>query len=426
MGKKLQIVDQEIYLFTLFCHKIREDTSVKLNPALLTDLMTAAVILQKGRDNIEMENLWIYVTLPGAVIWFVVLVLPWRPWSMRERFEAGETPQGDTDLSAVTVLIPARNEAAHITSVLTSVFDQGRGIQAVVVDDQSTDGTAQVLQAAGYERLKVVSGAALPAGWSGKLWALEQARQSVNTPFTLLLDADIELAPGTVSGLLGKMDEEGLGFVSLMAWLRMAGFWEKLLMPAFIYFFKLLYPFQRSNTPSSSVAAGAGGCILLKTDLLERIGGFSAIRDALIDDCALARSIKQTGCRTWIGVTRSVKSLRSCDNLQSVWKMVSRTAYTQLKYSPLLLLVCVVLMMFSFVFPVAGLFSAGALPKIFSATGLCLMYLCYLPTLLYYRIPLCYGLLMPVTGTLFLAMTLSSAMDYYRGKRSRWKGRVYR
>ncbi len=372
-----------------------------------------------------MENLWVFFTLPGVLIWFIVFVLPWRPWQTKESFDAEKQCSAYDDLSNVTVLIPARNEEENIARVLLSVFEQGKGIKVVLVDDMSTDNTLKEVRSTGYESLKIIPGEPLAEGWSGKLWALEQGRKAVTTCFTLLLDADIELVPGTVKCMLEKIHKNSLSFMSLMAWLRMESWWEKVLMPAFIYFFKLLYPFRLSNSSSSSIAAGAGGCILLKTEIIERMGGFSAIKSELIDDCALAQRIKMSGCKTWTGITHSVKSLRRYDSLGSVWKMVSRTAYTQLKYSPLLLSLCVVVMVFAFVFPVAGLASGGILSKIFSAAALFFMFLCYIPTLLYYRLSLFYAVLMPLVGVLFLAMTLSSAFDYYRGERSQWKGRVY-
>ena len=253
------------------------------------------------------------------------------------RFWIPASASPDADLSDITVLIPARNEAEVIGTTLGSLKTQGNDLAIIVVDDRSTDGTATVAKTLGVQNLRLLSGEPLPADWSGKLWALEQGFRHVNTPLTLLIDADIELRPGIVGGLRQKLKENHLHFISLMAQLRMASFWERLLMPAFVYFFKMLYPFRLSNSSFTRVAAAAGGCILLETRLIEEIGGFEAIRQELIDDCALARRVKSLGYRTWMGLTHSVHSLRSYENLAGIWNMVTRTAFCQLRYSAMLL-----------------------------------------------------------------------------------------
>ena len=186
--------------------------------------------------------------------------------------------------------------------------------------------------------LEIVSGTELPPGWVGKMWALEQGRERVTRPLVLLLDGDISLAPGTLSALLDAKREKGVVFLSLLAALDMRGFWQALLMPAFVYFFKLLYPFYLSNGGGRLIAAAAGGCILTERDTLEGIGGFASIKDAIIDDCSLARAVKRQGGRTWIGLTHAVTSLRPYDGLGAIWFMVARSAFTQLRHSLLLLL----------------------------------------------------------------------------------------
>ena len=258
--------------------------------------------------------LWSGLAAAGAAIWLCILVLPWQPWRVRERLEPETAGDGaETGLADVTVLIPARDEAAVVGDTLAALGQQGRGLRVILVDDRSSDGTAEVARraATGSLSLDIHGGAPLADGWTGKLWALEQGRRHVETPLVLLLDADITLRPGMVRALLAKRQESGAALVSVMAALRMQRGWERLLLPAFIFFFRLLYPFHLANKPSRWVAAAAGGCVLMETAALERIGGFDAIRGALIDDCALARAVKNAGLRTWVGVTSGAVSHRA-------------------------------------------------------------------------------------------------------------------
>jgi len=257
---------------------------------------------------------WTYLTLAGAAIWFGILLLPWRPWDTCEVLEACALPD-EENLSDITALIPARNEAEFVGVSLAGLAAQGKPLSIVLVNDQSTDDTVQTALRTAKGNLRIIKGESLPAGWSGKLWALEQGIPHVQTPLTLLIDADIELKAGILAALRNKMTENGLQFVSLMAALRMVSFWERSFMPAFIYFFKLLYPFHLSNSSYPRVAAAAGGCILLETRLLQEVGGFKALRGELIDDCALAKRVKSLGLKTWIGLTHSVLSHRPYNDL---------------------------------------------------------------------------------------------------------------
>ena len=372
--------------------------------------------------------LWSGLAAAGAALWLCVLVLPWQPWRVRERLEPGPAENAaDISLEEVTVLIPARDEAAVIGDTLAALGRQGRSLRVVLVDDRSSDDTAEVARQAAPATLAldVHAGVPLAEGWTGKLWALEQGRRRIETPLTLLLDADITLRPGMIRTLLARKEESGAALVSVMAALRMRGGWERLLLPAFIFFFRLLYPFHLSNGPGRRVAAAAGGCVLVETAVLDQIGGFEAIRGALIDDCALAQAVKEAGHRTWTGVSRGAESHRPYPTLGAVWRMVARTAYTQLRYSPVLLLVCTLLMVLMFWAPIAGL--GGPLAgQIAGGVGLVGMALCYLPTIRYYRLFSAWALTMPLIGTLFLAMTWHSALRDWGGRRSEWKGRVYR
>nr|MBL0715218.1 hypothetical protein [Desulfobacterales bacterium] len=241
----------------------------------------------------------------------------------------------------------------------------------------------------------------------------------------LLLDADIELKPGILSKLRREMMKKQIHLISLMAYLRMVSPWEKLLMPAFIYFFKLLYPFRLSNSDFPWVAAAAGGCILLRTDMLKAIGGLAAIRGQLIDDCALARKIKSMGGRTWIGLTHSALSLRAYDRPGVIWRMVARTAFHQLRYSITLLLLLTGVMILMFGLPVVGLLFPWVTAGILSLCAFITMMLGYIPTLKFYHLSWKWAFLMPLIGLLFLAMTWTSAIRFWQGKGAKWKGRSY-
>jgi hopene-associated glycosyltransferase HpnB len=295
-------------------------------------------------------------------------------------------------------------------------------LKCVVVDDQSGDETAAIASVAGAT---VVHGKAVPEGWSGKVWALEQGRSHVGTDYVLLLDADIELGAGIVATLLAKMQSEAIAFASLVPAPRFESFWEKLLMPAFVYFFALLYPFRLSNSRRSRIAAASGGCILVERRALEAIGGFGALKGALIDDCTLAAHVKSAGHATWIGLTRSAHSLRAYPRLFPIWAMVERTAYTQLRYSIPWLLACTALMLLAFWVPVIGLFRADAWERGLALSALVAMVCSYLPTLRFYGRAPAWALVLLLIASLFLAMTWTSALRYYRRERARWKGRVY-
>ncbi|HET7370674.1 MAG TPA: glycosyltransferase [Gammaproteobacteria bacterium] len=353
----------------------------------------------------------------SAAIWWGILLAPWRPWSTRERLNVGDAPT--TDLSDLTVLIPARDEADVLPRTLAALARQGDP-RVIVIDDQSSDTTASVATAAGAQAL---AGANLPDGWTGKLWALEQGRREVKTRWLLLLDADIELQPGALAALRKQASQDDRQFVSVMARLRMESVWERLLMPAFIYFFKLLYPFALANSARRWIAAAAGGCVLVEARVLEELGGFGAIRGAVIDDCALARAVKSRGYRTWIGLSKAVISRREYPSLGSIGEMVARTAFTQLRYSSALLVLCTLALVLACWMPVAGLFWPAS--RWLAAAAWAGMAASYVPTLRFYGRSPFWALAMPLIGTLYLAMTWQSAWRYWRGIRSRWKNREY-
>ena len=364
-----------------------------------------------------------YLCLCGALCWCALILLPWRPWSTRERLEAPSAEHAQARLNDITVLIPARNESDCIEQTLRDLRAQGSEMRIIVIDDQSSDDTAFK---AGLLGAQVISGTTPSPGWSGKLWALEQGLKEVSTTYTLLLDADIRLSPGIVACLRQKASEEGLALVSLMAEPPLQNFVERLLMPAFIFFFKLLYPFALANRPTSTMAAAAGGCILVETRALRNVGAFSSLHHALIDDCTLASKIKHVGLRTWLGLSHAARSHRGYQTLQPIWQMVARTAYTQLKYSPIWLVLCTVIMVAMFwAAPFAFLLPVPEEAYMLSALTWMVMLMTYTPTLIYYQRSPIWGLALPVIGTLYLAMTWTSALQYWRGERACWKDRRY-
>lgn len=362
----------------------------------------------------------------STIFWSGALLQPWLPWLNRQVLER-ESPiqNGEFDLHDVSVVIPARNEAKIIIQTLTALSKQGQNLQVILVDDRSEDDTVQAARSVPGILLTVVQGDVLPDGWAGKLWALDQGIRNVNTPLTLLLDADIHLEPGTIAALK-RIHQGGRAFVSIMAELPLVSFWEKLLLPAFILYFKTLYPFALANSSNKRFAAAAGGCILMETDLIRKIGGLQSIQSALIDDCTLAKKVKNSGARTWIGLSRNVRCIRPYDGLMDIWNMVARSAYLQLGYSPIMLGSLTVIMVIMFWLPVIGLFIPALNILQYSLVAWLSMVTFHLPIILFYGLNPLLALLVPLTGTLYLCMTWSSAIRYYRGIRSQWKGRIYR
>lgn len=361
----------------------------------------------------------------AALIWLAVLLLPWRPWSTREELLPAPTAHPSTDFGTIAALIPARDEAECIAETLLALAAQGKLARIVLIDDQSSDGTGDIARGLGLSEVVVLSGSTPPPGWSGKLWALHQGLQQVDSERVLLLDADVRLAPGTLAALNQRMDDERLALVSVMAMLYVDNYWERLLLPAFIFFFKLLYPFALANDPNSRIAAAAGGCILLDSAALRSAGGFAALHDAIIDDCTLARRIKDAGGRTWLGLSRSVRAIRPYVTLGAIWNMVARSAFTQLRYSTRLLLVCSALLLLTFVAPLIALAGHGPVPPAAGGIALLAMATAYAPTVRYYGLSLVWAATLPLAAVLFLAMTWTSAVRYWTGERSRWKNRSY-
>ena len=357
----------------------------------------------------------------ALALWIIIFLLPWRPWRVTEQWDVSGT-QIETSLQDITVLIPARNEQEVIGRSLQAVVNQGDDLSIIVVDDQSTDHTYEKVVPF-KPRVTVLKSKPLPSHWSGKLWALEQGCEYAETPLLLLLDADVELAPGTVHGLRKHMEDRHADMVSLMAQPPLNSWWERLLMPAFIYYFKLLYPFSLANSSSKYVAAAAGGCILIRRQVLKQIGGFKTIRTALIDDCQLAGEVKKAGFSCWLGLTHSAKSIRPYTGIFEIWNMVSRTAFTQLKRSIWWLLFCSAIMCLAYLVPVIALGLKQPLLWI-GASAWLVMFITYLPVLNYYKLSWLWALLLPFIACLYLCMTWTSAFRYWGGERIRWRGRT--
>ena len=373
-----------------------------------------------------MFSLLTSLTIVSLIAWLVILLLPWQPWRNREVLEKlvmlADEPFSLEDIS---VVIPARNEAVIIGETLAALTCQGKRLQVILVDDCSSDGTAEIASRFHDLSLTIVRGVPTPDGWTGKLWALEQGVTRVKTTYTLLLDADIRLAPGIIAALKKLSVTQARPFVSIMACLPMGSFWEKLLTPAFIYFFKMLYPFSLANSRRRAFASAAGGCIFMETRLFASIGGLESIRDALIDDCTLARRVKRAGFRTWTGQSRRVVCVRPYAGLGELWDMVARSAYTQLGYSIVILLLCSSVLILLFIVPPLALLTSDVVARYIGVVAWVAMALTYIPTLLFYSLNPLWSLAFPVIGSLYLAMTWTSAIRYWKGERSRWKDRKY-
>lgn len=341
----------------------------------------------------------------------------------------------------ITSLTPARNEAALIAQSFSSILKQSyKGeFQSVLIDDASEDNTseiaAQTAQTINRSHvIDIIQAAPLPKKWSGKLWALQSGfdhKNAARTPpdYYWLSDADIYHKPHTLSRLVKFAQKKDLALVSLMVTLNCKGIWERIIIPAFIYYFQLLYPFKAVNNPKRSEAGAAGGCILIRRDALEAIGGFHAIKDRLIDDCALAETVKAQGFKIWLGHGPDSLSLRESAKFKDLGKMVSRTAFIQLNYSYFRLILAISGMFLIYILPVLC-FLYGALTHkwlLMSIAGLswALMAFTYWPTIKAYKRKILESTLMPITASLFMGMTLYSAWMHYRGTHSGWHNRTY-
>ncbi|MGW7041180.1 glycosyltransferase [Streptomyces avermitilis] len=367
---------------------------------------------------------WLWLLLGQGFFWRTDVRLP-------PRVEPADWP-------SVGVVVPARDEAGVLPDSLPSLLAQdypGRA-EIFLVDDGSSDGTgALALELAGRHGglpLTVGSPGEPPPGWTGKLWAVRHGiglARARDPEFLLLTDADIAHAPDSLRELVAAARTGGFDLVSQMARLRVASGWERLVVPAFVYFFAQLYPFRRIGMKGARTAAAAGGCVLLRTDAAERARIPDAIRHAVIDDVALARAVKGDGGHIWLGLAERVDSVRPYPRLHDLWRMVSRSAYAQLRHSPLLLAGTVLGLVLVYLVPPGALFvgiAVGSTPTM-AAGGIAWLVMTgtYLPMLRYYRQPLWLAPLLPVTAFLYLLMTVDSAVQHYQGRGAAWKGRTY-
>ncbi|CAL9317242.1 hypothetical protein SUDANB66_05660 [Streptomyces sp. SudanB66_2053] len=367
--------------------------------------------------------------------WLWLLLFQGWFWRTDVRLPAARDPEAWPD---VCVVVPARDEAAVLPASLPSLLAQdypGRA-EVVLVDDGSTDGTGdlarELARRQGGLPLSVMSPGEPPAGWTGKLWAVRHGMELARArgpEYLLLTDADIAHAPDSLRRLVAAARTGGFDLVSQMARLRVESLWERLVVPAFVYFFAQLYPFRRISRPGSRTAAAAGGCVLLRADAAARARIPDAVRQAVIDDVAVARAVGRSGGRIWLGLADGVDSVRPYPRLRDLWRMVSRSAYAQLRHSPLLLAGTVAGLTLVYLVPPAAVAvgaAAGSVPcALLGGAAWLVMAGTYVPMLRYYRQPLWLAPLLPVTAFLYLLMTVDSAVQHRRGRGAAWKGRTY-
>jgi hopene-associated glycosyltransferase HpnB len=366
------------------------------------------------------------VALIATGAWVYILFLRGGFWLARERDDRGSFPDPERWPSVVAV-VPARNEADVIGASIGSLAaqDYPGSFRIILVDDSSDDGTAAA--APPSPRLEVLTTTSLPTGWTGKLWAVnrgvEHASQTAAPDYLLLTDADIRHSPDNLRSLVARAEAKHLVLTSLMAKLNTDSRADRLMIPAFVFFFAMLYPFAWVNDPERKTAAAAGGCMLVIREALERAGGIGAIRHEIIDDCALSRLMKPQG-PIWIGLTERVRSLRPYGGLGAIGRMVARSAYAQLGYSPVMLAGTVASMVIVYLAaPMLALTTHGA-AMVLSLSAWAAMLVAVQPTLRFYRLSPLWGVAMPLIALLYLAFTLRSAFDVWRGKGGQWKGRA--
>ncbi len=333
----------------------------------------------------------------------------------------------------IVAVVPARDEGHTVARAVRSLLTQSDiDLSVILVDDASTDDTVLQARAAADwcsspERLTILSGAPLPPGWTGKLWAVQQGIEralALHPDFLLLTDADIEHGPGALATLVRIAAYYRVDLASYMVKLHCKSFAERLLIPAFVYFFFKLYPPHWIADPHANTAGAAGGCMLIRPEALQSAGGIAAVRSQIIDDCALAKVIKRSGGRVWLGLPEASRSVRHYGTVFDVGSMISRTAFSQLHHSTLLLLATIAGLLLTYVAPVALLASTHRAPMLLGGLSWVLMTASYVPMVRYYgRNPL-WALTLPVSAVFYMGATVWSAVLYWTGRGGQWKGRA--
>jgi hypothetical protein len=398
-------------------------------------------------------------------IWLYLTVARGKFWHLPEFNDDLAKHDAPASWPSVVAIVPARNEAATIAQAIRSLLQQDYPgeFSIILIDDHSDDNTAQIARQVAGElkaesRIAIHAAAPLPQGWTGKLWALNEgvnqslrgtailrrapatsispgatnvSRTNSSNPSTPIspptyywfTDADISHAPDTLRRLVSRAEREHLDLASLMVLLQAKTFPERALIPAFLFFFLKLYPPRWIANPKTRTAGAACGCILLRSEALQRIGGLTAIRSEVIDDCALARAVKRSNGKIWMGLTRASISLRAYTTLREIRDMIARTAFTQLRYSPFLLLGTLLAMFLTYLAPVALLLAPNPAPRILSATTWLLMSLLYLPTIRFYQQSPVWAATLPIAALFYTYATVLSTARYYLGRGAQWKGR---
>jgi hopene-associated glycosyltransferase HpnB len=373
----------------------------------------------------------IFLAAIPLAIWLYLFVLRGQFWLVSEA--QFESPSLD-HWPRIVAIVPARNEAETIARAVDSLLKQDYPgeFSILIVDDHSDDGTAEIArraaEASGPARSVAIHLAApLASGWTGKLSALDQGVRIAERKapaFYWFSDADITHSPDTLRCLISRAEAGSLDLASLMVLLEAKTFPERLLIPPFLYFFLMLYPPKWIENPRAQIAGAAGGCIVLRRQALDRIGGFAAIQNEVIDDCALARAVKQSGGTLWMGLTRKSVSLRGYNSFAEIRDMIARTAFTQLRYSSLLLLATLAGMLLTYIVPVALLFAHSHAAQVAAGATLLLMWISFSPTVRFYRLPAIYAVTLPVAALLYTGATLLSALRFWQGRGGQWKGRA--
>lgn len=367
----------------------------------------------------------IVVAALSLLIWLYLLVAHGRFW------QSGPVlpPARPAAFPSIAAVVPARDEAEGIVAALRSLLaqDYPGPLRVVLVDDESTDGTGDRARGLDDARLTVIEGAKRPPGWSGKLWAVAQGVAEAaegGADRILLTDADIVHESGHLAALVAKATQDRLDLVSEMVALRCETPAERALVPAFVYFFQLLYPFARINDPLRATAGAAGGTILVRRAALERIGGIAAIRGELIDDVALGAAVKRGG-PIWLGHTELARSVRAYPRFSDIWRMVARTAYVQLGYSPVLLVLCILGLLLTFAVPPIATLAGHGAPRWMGLAAWIGMAVSYVPTLRRYRRSVLWAPFLPVIALFYAAATIGAASDHHFGRGVVWKSRSY-